>query len=403
MHILVFADQIYPDAIGGVGKSLYNECLALRQCGHTITILVRGLDHKLPPETIIIEGLTIHRFQGPQHRSILYYAYPLATIYHSWSWLHHHREKYDIFYIHNPFFLIGIYLTPFTYQPPIVYMFHSSIGSEIHISAQHRKYGRLSFLFNSAGMLIQFLERLVLSHVDTLLARSHFMIDQARQLNPGVPIYRSHNPIPLGVDITHYQPQPKAEARHGLNLPLERFVVLTVRRLEGRMGLSNLIDAIALIKVRFPDILLLIAGKGTLRLELEQSIATKKLEDQVRLLGFVPEDDLPIYLSAADMFVLPTEALEGFGLATIEALAAGLPVLGTPIGATPEILAPLDPHLLTENESPEALAAGLEYWLENRGALPALAIRCRFQAETVYDKDIIAKQLEQCFEKASQL
>ena len=66
------------------------------------------------------------------------------------------------------------------------------------------------------------------------------------------------------------------------------------------------------------------------------------LDKHVTFLGFVPDADLPRYYQAADVFVLPTRELEGFGLVTAEALACGTPVLGTPVGATPELLEPLD-------------------------------------------------------------
>ena len=63
----------------------------------------------------------------------------------------------------------------------------------------------------------------------------------------------------------------------------------------------------------------------------------------MRLLGFVAEEDLPWLYRACDISIVPSVALEGFGLPTIESLAAGTPVLVTPIGGLPETVSELDP------------------------------------------------------------
>ena len=72
------------------------------------------------------------------------------------------------------------------------------------------------------------------------------------------------------------------------------------------------------------------------------------LQDHVRLLGHVPEADLPLAYRAADLTVMPTASLEGFGLSVIESLAAGTPVLATPVGGMLDILPPLGEQLVLE-------------------------------------------------------
>jgi glycosyltransferase involved in cell wall biosynthesis len=151
---------------------------------------------------------------------------------------------------------------------------------------------------------------------------------------------------------------------------VDRPILLSVRRLAKRMGLEILIDAIAAIRAEFPKVLLLIGGKGPEAERLKDRIAGQGAGENVRLLGFIPEDDLPLAYAAADVSVVPTTALEGFGLITAESLASGTPVLGTPVGATPEILAPLDRNLVFEAPTVQAIAERIRQALRRDFLLP---------------------------------
>ncbi len=134
---------------------------------------------------------------------------------------------------------------------------------------------------------------------------------------------------------------PRVVARQRLGWPAERRIVLCVRRLVKRVGVDRLIDAMKQVVAVHPDVLLMIGGKGPLLNELQSQIEASGLQNHVRLLGFVPEDDLPWAYRAADVSIVPSVALEGFGLIAIESLACGTPVLVTPIGGMPEVVRPL--------------------------------------------------------------
>ncbi|MCC6805185.1 MAG: glycosyltransferase family 4 protein [Anaerolineae bacterium] len=394
LKLLVLTDEIYPDAYGGIGKSLYNEATALVRRGHAVTVLVRGVDPTLPPiETIA--GIEIRRIPGPARTSRLYYLYPLVMVFNVIRQLRALRGSFDLVLVYNSIFLVAARLSGFTAHVPSVVVFYSSIGQEIQLNASRRKYGALTPLARLAAAMLGVVERWEFRRARTILTRSHFSYDTLRKWSPGAPI--SERVIPIGLDTTQYQPSDQAQARARLGLPDDRPILITTRRLVARMGLENLIRAMALLRDQGIAALLLIAGRGYLQPALEALTAELDLEAHVRLLGFVPEEQLPVYLAAADLFVLPTEALEGFGLATIEALAVGLPVVGTPVGATPEILEPIDPALVAQSAAPDALAACIARWLADDAGRTALRRRCRDAVETHYRDDLVAEQLEQLF------
>ena len=139
------------------------------------------------------------------------------------------------------------------------------------------------------------------------------------------------------------------------------------------MGVHLLLDAVERLRTRHPDLLCLIGCKGPLTGELAAAIASRHLGDHVRMLGFVPDQRLPMAYRAADLSVVPSEAWEGFGLITVESLAAGTPSMVTPVGGLPEVVRPLSPALVTEAATADALTDRLEGWLSGTTAVPTAA------------------------------
>ncbi len=95
--------------------------------------------------------------------------------------------------------------------------------------------------------------------------------------------------------------------------------------------------------------------------------------------------------------MLPSVALEGFGLITLEALACGTPVVATPEGGAVEVLAPLEPAWLAADTTPEALATTIRTALDRIPDDPALGERCRANAAE-YSWELIVKQYEALYQ-----
>jgi glycosyltransferase involved in cell wall biosynthesis len=189
-----------------------------------------------------------------------------------------------------------------------------------------------------------------------------------------------------------------AQAREKLGWQQDRRIILCVRRLVQRMGLENLIASIAMVRKQHPDVLLLIAGKGAIAESLRSQIRELQLEEHVQLLGFVPDQDLAIAYRASELSIVPTISLEGFGLIVIESLAAGTPVLGTPIGGIPEVLLPFSADLVLEGSSTHQLAKGISEALSGQRKIPS-AEACQTYVKQNYDWQVIAKQMKSVYEQ----
>jgi glycosyltransferase involved in cell wall biosynthesis len=201
--------------------------------------------------------------------------------------------------------------------------------------------------------------------------------------------------IPGGVDISRFQPNlSRQEARTQLNWPQDRPILFTPRRLVHRVGLDKLLTAIATIKHKIPDIWLAIAGKGPLKPDLERQATELGLNDHVRFLGFLPDDQLPVAYQAADLTVMPSQSLEGFGLVLLESLACGTPTLCTPVGGMPEILEPFSPDLITSSTEATAIAERLEELLIGKVPMLSREACCEYAA-TNFDWQKIAQRVRQ--------
>jgi glycosyltransferase involved in cell wall biosynthesis len=201
------------------------------------------------------------------------------------------------------------------------------------------------------------------------------------------------NIIPGGVDINWFRPNLSAqEACRQLGWPDNRRILFTSRRLVHRTGVDKLLQAIAIIKPRIPDIWLAIAGRGHIQAALQQQATELGLDDNVKFLGFLPDEQLPIAYQAAELSVVPSQSFEGFGLVVVESLACGTPVLCTPVGGMPEILAEFSPDLITTAIEASAIAEKLEQALLGNIPIPSREA-CRHYAVTHYDWNKIAQQV----------
>jgi glycosyltransferase involved in cell wall biosynthesis len=398
MRILYLVDLAYPDHMGGSHRLHYEAARRLAGRGHDVHLVTAqpGLAATLPAEEDIA-GVHYHRF-ARDHRRVLAHAVSYASGPRRIFARLAAEGRFDVISAHYALPCLGVLSSPIRAGTPIVYTLHAVWADEFVIeSAQESAQvgvGRRAATTAIAGAM-RLLEWWAVRSSKRVHVLSRFMAGQA-QSTFGCPPTKLAV-IPGGVDGAVFNDSlPRGEARRRLGLPQDRPLLLSVRRLYARMGLENLVQAMASVVQRHPQALLLIGGRGPLQGELERAIVARGLGENVRLLGYVADEALPMYYRAADLFVLPTAALEGFGLATLEALACGTPVLGTPVGGTVDILRGLDVGLLFRSPSPEDMAAGISAALDGPERLPS-SDACRRHVVDNYSWERMVDGLEALF------
>jgi glycosyltransferase involved in cell wall biosynthesis len=180
------------------------------------------------------------------------------------------------------------------------------------------------------------------------------------------------------VDLARFSPGDAGSARRVLGLPAGVPVAVVVRRLVPRMGVEHLVDAWAHVVERHPDAVLVVVGDGPSRAGLEARAS--KLGARVRFLGRVDDDAVVTAYRAADVAVVPSIALEGFGLVATESLACGTVVVASDVDGLRDAVGGLDTRLLVAPGQPKALARRLLEVFDERASFPD-PIACRAFAE----------------------
>ena len=171
-----------------------------------------------------------------------------------------------------------------------------------------------------------------------------------------------------GIDLERFRAGDTTRARAQFGLDPATRVVLAVRRLVPRTGVDVLLDAWSTADLDDLDATLVVAGDGPERAHLVERAARLGLRN-VQFLGAVPDEVLPALYRAADVCVVPSVALEGFGLVVLEALASGTPVIVTDVGGLPEAVAGLADDLVVPARDPPR-------WATASPAASTVARRC---------------------------
>ncbi|WP_456365947.1 glycosyltransferase family 4 protein [Thermococcus sp.] len=178
----------------------------------------------------------------------------------------------------------------------------------------------------------------------------------------GVPVEKV-SVIPNGFDSRLFYPMDKFEVREKLGLPLDKKVILNVANLVPVKGHEFLVRAMVdVLKVR-RDVLLVVVGDGPLRGKLEGLVKKLGLGEYVKFVGAKPHGEVPLWMNAADLFVL-SSLREGNPTVMFEALGVGLPFVGTSVGGVPEVIKSEDYGLLCPPANAKCLAEKILIALE---------------------------------------
>ena len=300
-------------------------------------------------ESFELEGVPVYTFAFQRRNSaMLNFATMMSNCWNGWS-NHFGKQEPDVLHGHDymTYYFLTQYLSGkvkkiFTVHDPMIY--------------HHRMLGTLPRGWSLKEKMMTHIENSVYARSEKI----HCISDYTRvRITNHEALASKIRIVPDWIDMDIFVLPVNRELVRSEVVPNPNdFNIYTLRGLQSRMGLDNLIQAFSLLKDRIPHAKLVIGGKGPLRSELEQLAKDLGLSDSVTFLGYVPDDEVVKRYQAADVVIMPSIDGEGFGLPVLEAMACGTPVLATPICAFPEVLSGKRERLFS-GILPEDVASGI--------------------------------------------
>lgn len=374
--VVVVSHAWIDDQVGGAYRvaSEFAEHLAASGCR---VCYVCGTSKWVFDNPTLVRGVELWRYQYPRHSS----PHPLNLIGHLRGAYRVTRSIAKSMTImglngHSPLQFLGASLAIGRAQIKQVYSVHSPFDDELFENWTGSTIGIRRRISLGIARAIERENCRRATQVHTL---SEYTLNLLRQKFPRI-MQAKGLICPGWVDTGRFVPAVSRKSARAQLDPVWRVdcpLFFTLRRLEPRMGLDRLLDAVHRLKTGRPDrpFRLIIGGAGSLRTELREHVIRLGLENCVFLIGRVDDDVLPGCFAASDCFVLPTVALECFGLIVLESYACATPVIATPVGAIPELIQEEQRSWLTAGTGSADIADRMQEFLDGRLTCDANRLR----------------------------
>jgi N-acetyl-alpha-D-glucosaminyl L-malate synthase BshA len=362
---IAFLTLLFPPRwVGGIEIATYNLAVELSKRGHEVHV-VTSLDEGVPAESVE-QGVHIHRL-----------PYPSRVPF--WSVM--------TFFQRASRCMKGI-------RPDLVQiqsLLWGWMGSSMRFTRG------TPFIVAGHGDDVYRDSRLKMPAIRSSLRRADAVIaltpNMERELER---IYdRDIHVVPNGIHVGWFsRPDPEARSRWGLSD--ESKVIVYIGGLRPVKGVEHLVRAFRSIKASVPDATLLLVGDGQERAALEGLTDRSDLSGSVRFVGEVKNEEVPAYLSASDVFVLPSLS-EGLPIVALEAMAAGLPVVCSRVGGLPDLIGEGENGFLVVPGDEQGIASSVVRLLTDEALRSRISANNRKKAQD-YDWGVIASQAEGIYE-----
>lgn len=255
-------------------------------------------------------------------------------------------------------------------------------------------------VFALRGRVLQPFKRYALERADAVTSNGHVTANAVREIAPKV---RDLRVIPMGADVDVKAVPDTAEELRQKHRRAQGPLVLFVGRLVEEKGVADLIGAVAAVKDRLPGVTAVIVGDGQHRTAFERLAVEANVADRVSFTGWVPREEVPNYLAAADILAAPSRRapdgwVEAQGLSIVEGMAAGLPVVATRTGGIPDVVTDRRTGLLVPEQDPVAIGEAVERLWSNRPLAEALGKEARNDAEKRFSRKASAQSFSSLFD-----
>jgi len=237
--------------------------------------------------------------------------------------------------------------------------------------------------------------KLALRRTDFLTGLSNFLLQRAIKNGYKGEMALVPNGVDMNVFTKEINERAKEEVKNNLNKKPNDVFLVTWGRFAHKNAVDDIISALAYLPA---NVNLLLIGKGELGSKLQKQARDLNVADRVKFLGFIPHEDLPKYLSVCDIFIRPSRS-EGFGNSFIEAMAAGLPVIATPVGGIPDFVDDKETGIFCSPDNPQSIALAVMTLIREPLIRSHITEKAKARVLERYSWDHIALKMKAVFEK----
>ncbi len=332
-----------PRIIGGISTHVYHLSRALVEKGTSVRVIT--CDFPKTPAEEIIDGVPVSRVDSGRvpESNFLLWIYHLNSQMISKTTELFETERFDLIHAHD--WVVG----------RAAVELKNRLGLPLISTIHATEIGRGGSLDGEYRGKVRDIERLLVEQSDGIICCSNYMLDHIQHVLGAVKT--KIRVIPNGVEASRFnngrQPQliPAGISK-------DRKTILYVGRIVREKGIFTLLDAFEKLRKQGKDVSLVLVGEGPLKEDLAKEVLRRKLNDRVKLAGFVDEKKLVSLYNSSDVFVLASH-YEPFGMVALEAMASRIPVVVSDVGGLSEIVEDGITGVKVPASDPRALAEGI--------------------------------------------
>ena len=365
----------FPPHSAGIGNVVYHLAKALIEKGHKVVVITRG--NWKGSKIRLIEGIKVYElpfipFFPPFH--IIFHGYFVNKLLKELS------KDFDIIHLHSP--LIPVIDTDL----PVITMVHSTWNFEA------KTFNKIVDWYSLAVKLFR---KIFIIYENKVFLKSNLFIAISGALAEELQNFYKVDPSKIhvvrnSIDISNYKYIQKNNDKDNL------FNILTIGRLVYRKGVLDLIEAAKIVYQTNPKIIFSLIGKGPLEKTIRNKVKKYHLENNVFLLGQIPNTLIKDYLKKASVFMIPSH-YEGLPLVLLEAIASGKPIVGTDIKGVREVITNNKNGLLVQSQNPQELANAVIKLSKNSTLREYLAKNAKKTAK-LYDRNLMINKILDIYE-----
>ena len=203
-----------------------------------------------------------------------------------------------------------------------------------------------------------------------------------------------------GCDLSFFKrnKENRLKIRNKFGISERGKILIFVGRITEYKGIFELMTAFIKLNLKYPDMHLFIVGEGSGHVVIENMIHFDNSNKNIHILGKLPYSEIPKFLSAADIFILPSYS-EGLPNVVLEAMACGLPVIATKVGGIPEAVEDGKSGILVDKKDVESLTGAIEYLIKSENTAKEMGINGRRIVENKFSWQRNAEEVIKIYEE----